>query len=242
MAIRMRRGVALSVFAALLWVPSGNGSEPLPELNAAAVIQRIDAAVYTRYEHVLGFTAVEHYAVFRGKDETHPIAEMTVKDTYRKDVGKTYTVISEKGSEFVLKHGLHSLLDSEKTINKPGNVQRSWFNSSNYEMEPKAGVTARLNGEDCLAVAVRARRKASNMINGTIWVDGKDYSLAQIEGDATKSPFVFAGTTRMMRRYVQIDGFSMAAHARAESTSALFGHTVVTIDYSDYHLQLGPVK
>jgi hypothetical protein len=30
----------------------------------------------------------------------------------------------------------------------------------------------------------------------------------------------------------------MAMHARAESTSMLFGRTVVTIDYSGYELQL----
>jgi hypothetical protein len=42
----------------------------------------------------------------------------------------------------------------------------------------------------------------------------------------------------MMRQYASIDGFAMATHARAESDSSLFGRTVVTIDYRDYHLQL----
>jgi hypothetical protein len=42
----------------------------------------------------------------------------------------------------------------------------------------------------------------------------------------------------MMRQYSNISGFSMAMHARAESASMLFGRTVVTIDYSDYRLQL----
>jgi hypothetical protein len=39
-----------------------------------------------------------------------------------------------------------------------------------------------------------------------------------------------------MREYTNIDGFSMAAHARAESHNAVFGKTVVTIDYTDYQL------
>jgi hypothetical protein len=42
----------------------------------------------------------------------------------------------------------------------------------------------------------------------------------------------------MLRQYANTSGFAMALHARAESTSMLFGRTVVTIDYSDYHLQL----
>ena len=42
----------------------------------------------------------------------------------------------------------------------------------------------------------------------------------------------------MMRQYMQLEGYPMATHARAESRSFLFGRTVVTIDYSDYKLQL----
>lgn len=42
----------------------------------------------------------------------------------------------------------------------------------------------------------------------------------------------------MMRHYSNIDGYSMAMHARAESDSFLVGRIVVVIDYSDYHLQL----
>jgi hypothetical protein len=46
----------------------------------------------------------------------------------------------------------------------------------------------------------------------------------------------------MMRQYSNIDGYSMAIHARAESDSPFFGHTVVTIDYSDYKLEIAARK
>ena len=46
----------------------------------------------------------------------------------------------------------------------------------------------------------------------------------------------------MMRQYTQLEGYPMAMHARAESNSMFFGRTVVTIDYSDYQLQLGDTK
>ena len=46
----------------------------------------------------------------------------------------------------------------------------------------------------------------------------------------------------MMRQYINIGGYAMATHARAESDSFLFGRTVVMIDYSDYHLELKPGK
>jgi hypothetical protein len=46
----------------------------------------------------------------------------------------------------------------------------------------------------------------------------------------------------MMRRYTNISGYAMATHARAETNGALFGRTVVTIDYTDYQLQISPPK
>ncbi len=238
MAILVRRRVACSILSAFLCSSATARPASLPPLDAATVIQHIDAAVQARYDTVLAFTDIEHYTVFRGKDQTHPVAKMTVKDTYRRGTGKTYTVLSQSGSELVLRLGFKPLLENEKMINEPGNLPRSWFNSENYEMKPGLDGVEQINGRNCIVVAVAARRKAPNMIDGKIWVDEKDYSLAQIQGVASKSPSVFAGTTHMMRQYQQIEGFPMATYARAESDSLLFGRTVVTIDYSDYHLEL----
>lgn len=231
---RAAAGVALTV---ALWaqaaVPFAQ-SEP----DGAAVIRSIDASVQQRFRHVLGFTDVEHYTVFRGKDETHPVAEMTVKVTYKKGVGKSYEILSQSGSAIIQHFGLHPLLDNEKTVNIPGNVERSWFDSANYEMKLKSATVQRLDGRDCYVLDIKAKRKAPNTIDGELWVDARDGSIVKMDGVASKSPSPFAGTTHMMRQYLEIDGYPMATHARAESTSALFGRTVVTIDYGQYHLQL----
>jgi hypothetical protein len=75
------------------------------------------------------------------------------------------------------------------------------------------------------------------MVDGTIWIDADTHTLVQVEGIASKSPSVFAGPTKMMRRYGTMHGYSMAIRARAESSSPLFGRTVIVIDYSDYQFQ-----
>ncbi len=235
---RLRTTCAVASTCILMLCASGLAQEP----EQAAVIRSVDAAVKARVDNVLGFTDIEHYVVYRGDDETHPAAEMTVRDTYKKGVGKTYTVLSQSGSSMVLHFGLKPLLDNEKAINLPGSVAQSWFTSTNYEMRLKPGRIQKLNGRDCYVLAVTAKRKAPNMIDGTLWVDARDGSIVQIQGVASKSPSVFAGTTHMMRQYANIDGFPMATHARAESDSFLFGRTVVVIDYSNYSLQLKTAK
>ena len=235
------RAAACLAFAAALWVESGI----LPaqqQPDESAVIRLIDAAVQRRFEHVLGFTDIEHYAVFRGRDETHPAAEMTVKTTYKKGVGKSYEVQSQSGSAIVQRFGLRPLLDNEKIVNLPGNVERSWFNSANYQMKLRPGGVVQLDGRDCYVLDVKAKRKAPNMINGQLWVDAKDGSIVKLDGIATKSPSAFAGTTHLMRQYVELEGYPMGTHARAESNSALIGRTVVVIDYGEYHLELAPAQ
>ncbi|MFP5204537.1 MAG: hypothetical protein ACLGP3_09155 [Acidobacteriota bacterium] len=221
----------------LLWLglPVPGRAQPSDE---ARVIRLVDAAVQSRVENVLAFTDIEHYAVYRGKDQTHPVAEMTVRDTYTKGSGKTYTILSQSGSSIVQKLGLQPLLENETRINQPANVASSWFTSANFAMKLQAGGPRQLNGRACYVLAIAPRQKAPNLIQGAIWVDAADGSLAQVDGVASKSPSIFAGTTRMMRTYRNIDGFAMAVHARAESSSFLFGHTVVLIDYGDYRLQM----
>lgn len=211
---------------------------PAPQPDAAAVIRMVDANVQKRVDAVLAFTDIEHYSVYRGDDRTHPVATMIARDSFTKGVGKAYTVLAQTGSALVQRFGLRPLLDHEEQINEPGNVQRSWFTSANYDMKLKPGGAQKLNGRLCYALAITPRQKAPNMIDGTLWVDAGDGSIVQVDGMASRSPSPFAGSTHMMRQYRNIDGFPMAIHARAESRSPLFGRTVILIEYSDYHLRI----
>ncbi|MGA2085091.1 MAG: hypothetical protein ABSG60_06190 [Terracidiphilus sp.] len=238
MQFRVERAVAAASFFASL----GIVAVPAQQLDSASIVQHIDAVIQARFENVLGFTVTEHYAVYRNNDETHPVAEMTVKTVYNKDAGKSYTILSQTGSQVIQSLVLKPLLDNEKRINQPGVREASWFTSANYEMKLKPGGTQRLDGRDCLAVAITPRRKASNLIEGTMWVDAGDFSTVQIQGTASKSPSVFTGPTQMTRQYAIVAGFAQATHASAVSNSFLFGKTVVTIDYRDYQVQLRPAK
>lgn len=202
------------------------------QADQAAVIRMVDANVRRRVDRVLAFTDIERYSVYRGDDQTHAVATMTARDSYTKGEGKRYRVLAQTGSGIVQKFGLRPLLENEEQINKSANVQHSWFTSANYEMKLKPGAPQQVNGRGCYALAIKPRQKAPNMIEGTLWVDARDGSIAQVDGVASKSPSPFAGTTHMMRAYANVDGFPMAVHARAESKSALFGRSMVVTDSS----------
>ena len=237
-----RQTSAIVVLATCILGGLGTITAPAQQIDTAWAIQHVDAAVRARVDSIAGYTVTEHYAVFRNKDEVHPVAEMTVKTVYRKETGKVYTILSQSGSEIIRSLVLGAILDNEKHINQPGVREGSWFTSVNYEMKLKPGGTQQSNGRDCLVLAISPRRKTPYLIDGTLWVDSQDGSIVQVRGTSSRSSSVFTGPTQMMRQYAKVSGFAQATHARAESNSFLFGQTIVTIDYRDYQVQLLPAK
>ncbi len=224
--------------AAVLWTASLACPAQFP--TEQAILRGIDQSVQARVARVLSFTDVEHYQVFRGSDLKQPAAQMTVKVTYRKGIGKSYQILAQSGSVLIRKFGLIPLLENEKTINLPGNVERSWFTTTNYVMHLKSGNPQTLDGRACYVFAITPKRKAPNTLLGTLWVDAQTFAVAQVNGVASRNPSIWSGSTHMSRQYTDIQGVPMAIRAHAESNSNLFGRTVVSIDYGDYQVQLMP--
>ena len=233
-----RCGLGRAVAAGSLFAGLGAMAVVAQQPDNAQVVRQIDAAVKARLDGIAGYTVTEHYAVYRNADEAHPVAEMTEKTTYREETGKSYAILSQSGSEIIRNMVLGSILDHEKQINLPGTREGAWFTSANYEMKLRSGETVQVYGKDCYVLDISPRRKSPNLLEGTLWVDAKDGSIAQVEGKGSKSFSFVTGPTQLMREYAKVSGFSQATHARAESDSFLFGKTVVKIDYLDYQVDL----
>lgn len=240
MSILMHRVSKAAIEAAGLALALAGAVALCQAPSESAIIQSVDRAVMARIDGIAGYTVIEHYAVFRNQDENHPVAEMTVKTTYREQTGKSYAILSERGSSVIRKFVLNTILENEKRLNEPGTREGSWIVSANYEMKLKQAGAVRIDGRDCYVLSIVPKRKAPYLVAGTIWVDSRDGTIVRIEGESSKSPSVFTGPTQMSRQYMNIDGYAEATHAWAQSNSSLFGKTVVKIDYSGYRIELAP--
>jgi hypothetical protein len=201
------------------------------------VIQGVDASVKNRVDRIADYTVTEHYVVFRGKDE-HPAAEMMVQTVYRKESGKSYTILSQNGSSIWRSEVLGTLLDHEKKMSQPGNVETALINSSNYEMKLDASPHESLYGHDCLVIDINPRRNSEYLFKGKLWVDAHDFAIVQLKGTASKSATILAKAAEVSRQYTEIEGLPMAMHAEAVSGSALLGPTIVKVDYLNYKIDL----
>lgn len=200
-----------------------------------AVIRGVDAAVTARDENVLAYTVTERYSVFRN-DEKDPAAQVVVKTTYRKDEGKSYSIVSESGSALIRRQLIPRILENERELTQPKNRPQAVITSANYNMQVKA--EQEIAGRKCLLVEVSPRRPSPYLFSGKLWVDATDQSIVQFEGIAAKSPSVFTGATQVSRTYDRVNGYPMATRATAISNSWLLGRTTVQIDYADYEMSL----
>ena len=237
MKIRWRLGIATITFIAFL-LTSHCHAQQVPDIGT--VIRGVDASVRNRIDRLAGYTATEHYAVFRGRDDARPAAEMLVKTTYRKETGKSYEILSQSGSSFWRKEVLHTLLENEERMSQPRNVETALINSSNYEMRLDKNSTQLLDGRPCLVLDITPRRTSEYLFKGMLWVDARDYAIVQLKGVAAKSAFFLASAADVSRQYTEIEGLPMATHAAAVSGGALLGRTVVKVDYSSYQLAFVP--
>jgi outer membrane lipoprotein-sorting protein len=216
--------------------PASHLAAQVPDIQT--IIRGVDASVKDRIDRLTDYTVTEHYAVFRGGDESHPAAEMLVQTAYRKESGKSYTILSESGSSLWRNEVLRTLLDNEKKMSQPGNVATALLNSANYEMKLDGKPELSLNGHDCLVLDITPRRNSEYLFKGKLWVDAHDFGIVQLQGVASKSAFFLARAADVSRQYAEIDGLPMATHAQAVSGSALLGQTVVKIDYMNYKIDL----
>ena len=214
-----KRRLPIGLLAALFLLYFGTMMLPTQQPDEASVIHEVDAAVKARIDHIAGYTVTEHYAVYRGKDEIHPVAEMIVKTTYKQDSGKSYLIVSQTGSALMRNLVLNAILDNEKRLNQPGIREGAWITSANYEMKLKPGGTRQLNGRDCLVLALTPKRKATYLIEGSLWVDSKDGSIVQIQGTGSKDSSLVTGPTQLMRQYANISGYPQAIHLKRCQTA-----------------------
>jgi hypothetical protein len=110
----MRKTISLrrfhKIIAAAIFTLLGTILSPAQLRNTTAVVEQVDAAVKARSESIAGYTVTEHYAVYRNKDEVHPVAEMTVNTCYQKNTGKSYVIVAQSGSEIIRNLVLSAIL------------------------------------------------------------------------------------------------------------------------------------
>lgn len=148
--------------------------------------------------------------------------------------GKKFTIVSERGSKFVLDHVLERLLKGEKEATNDENRRRTALDTDNYNFSLTGYEDSPAGSRYILTVIPKTNNKY--LYRGKIWVDGKDFAVCRIEAKPAKSPSFWIKKTEINHKYAKIGDFWLPEENHSESWIRFGGHAVLTIEYKDYKI------
>jgi hypothetical protein len=228
--------IVLSVWGAANLRAGEPAADPsVAPLTAQEVAARMEAKGRERALALRAFEASRVYHLeywgFGGNKE----AELKVRMNFRAPATKTFKVISQDGSKFIIEHVFNRLLQSEQEALDDQNRQATALTLENYEFS-LSGYEEQADGGHAYVLDVKPRNKNKFLYVGKIWVNAQDFAVERIEAEPAKSPSFWIKKTQIEHRYIKVGNFWLPAQNRSESQIRLGGRALLTIDYNDYRI------
>jgi hypothetical protein len=239
-----QRSAEIVVLQALVMLSASYGidsrSQPIPNLTADVIVGKLIAANLRRAQELRGYTAKRSYHVdYRGFPGNRD-ASMQVEATYTAPDQKTFKIISQSGSKFLINHIFQKLLDSEQEYLKQQTLQESELSPRNYEFS-LVGTESDQDGQ-YYVIEVSPKHKSQFLYRGKIWVDAHEFAVARIQGEPAKNPSFWISHTSIDHRYRHFGDFWLPVHNESVTQVRLGGKAILSIDYSDYQVSSSKVR
>ncbi len=225
--------VALSAAAGGVWA----GGDPPPEtLDSAQVVARMVARNRERARELEGYRSRRHYHLDYNGVLGSRQADMVVDVLYHSPNEKDFEVVSESGSKWICNHVLRRLMQVEKENSQPGARERTEINPANYDFT-FVGVETAADGTPYYVLEAEPKTESTYLFRGKVWVEGRDFAVARIEGEPAKNPSRWTKQSDFSHEYVQLDGFWLPAKNDTLTQLHLLGQSHLTIEYGDYRVR-----
>jgi outer membrane lipoprotein-sorting protein len=220
----------LAIIISAVTIASAQTSDPLP--SAEEVVAKMMQFDAQRQSELTGYTATRHYAAVNKKRH----AEMLVRVSCDSSGAKEFTIVSEEGSGSIRKHVFQKLLSEESEASRRGTRASTRLIPANYQFQMVGQEILETGPTYVLSVTPKTANKY--LIDGKIWVDANDYSIVRIEGQPAKNPSFWVRSVHFVHTYQKVGQFWFASSTRTTSEIRIFGESQLTIDNSDYTLNL----
>ncbi len=204
---------------------------PSPPLTAAQIVSRMVEMDARRLGNTPAYRGTRYYSVdYKGfPGDRH--AEMSV-EVLNTSAGKQFTIISESGSKLLLNRVLHRLLESEREAADGAARRDIKLNPDNYDFELLG--TDSVEGRDCYALQVTPKKKNKFVYRGKVWIDARDFAVAQIVATPAKNPSFWISSVEIEHHYAKHGEAWLPRSNRSTSKVRFGGRAVLTIDYQRY--------
>ena len=144
--------------------------------------------------------------------------------------GFHYRVIREGGSDLIRGRVFQSMLQNEEQIFANGDVTRSSFTQTNYDLTPADSVEPGL-----VKLFVRPKRKDVTLIDGAVYITDTDADLVRVEGQLAKSPSFWTRRVNVVKQFARVQGLRVPVRVESTAQIRFAGTSTMTMAY-DYEM------
>ncbi len=234
-------GKSILIASFLLAAGLGSAQQSIQAIGAvqnapvpvSEVIRKLEARNVQRANTLERFEGDRIYRMqYRGFPSDRD-AEMVVKVTFRAPNLKEFTVVSQRGSRFILDHVFKKLLEAEEDATRDTRNQAA-LTRENYDFELLGYEDAADGGSYVVKLVPKAKNRF--LYRGKIWVDGRDFAVTRIEAEPAKNPSMWIKKTEILHTYSKIGDFWLPEENRTVSSIRLGGTATLTIEYQNYKI------
>jgi hypothetical protein len=157
-------------------------------------------------------------------------SRLVVLTTFRQPDLQESRVIEQEGSKFVRERVFDKILEAEKETKSKKVKAQTDILPENYDFT-LLGMDD-IQGRKCYHLAISPKHKSKYLLNGSVWVDAKNYGIARVQGSPSKRPSLWTLKTEVDRRYKPIGDFWLTDRIDSMSDLLVAGHSTLSIEYS----------
>jgi hypothetical protein len=208
-----------------------------PDMTAEEIVTRLVQANEQRARNLRGFTGRRIYHLDHQGFPGHQEANMIVMARYSAPATKSFDIISQSGSKLLQNRVLKRLLESEKDAAEAANQRKTALTPDNYKFE-LLGTKASQHG-GCYRLRADPVRNDKYLFRGEICVNGTDFAVESIDAEPAKNPSIWIKKTHIEHRYEKVGDFWLPASNKSVTNVLIGGTATLTIQYTDYNLDVG---
>ena len=207
-----------SVFIYLAAGACVSGQTHSPDQKNEMIVAHMAQAQAENRTRFRPYMVTRDYKLFDGGNHHEAKSRVTAEITFVPPDSKGYTIENKNGSGLGEKI-VRKMLDGEMAFSKDSGATD--ITRANYDF-----LFVReedLKGQRCYVLELLPRRKAKNLLRGTIWVDAHTYLLRRVEGEPAKSPSWWVRDVRIVLLYGYVGEMWLQTSSEATANVRILG-------------------
>lgn len=215
--------------------PTPTSAAVVQGMSVEQIVTRMRQSNSARAAALSSYDGTRSYSLsYRGFPSDRD-AHQDVLAHYSAQAGKSFDVISGRGSKMIQSKVFARLMESEREAARAENQRQTALTPENYTFTLEGSRPSSHGG--CYLLGVKPLREDKYLYRGEICVNAADFAVESIDAEPAKNPSFWIKKTRIEHRYQKIGQFWLPASNHTVTNMRMGGTATLDILYSEYNLR-----